>query len=113
MDASDRGCVKTHTLEKCRKYNSPTRHPTACRQNHQFSCRTISAKYFYPRGRRLSFYTPKTHSGLKPACLFVDILRPSACPAVFAFIVGAIYVIMRSAKSIFYKQWKVVQVWSR
>ena len=42
-------------------------------------------------------------------CLFVDILRPSACPAVFAFIVGVIHVIMRSAKSIFYKQWKVVQ----
>ena len=24
-DANDPGCVKTHTSEKCRKYNSPTR----------------------------------------------------------------------------------------
>ena len=63
MSASDPGCVKTHTLKKCRKYNSPTRHPSACRKNHQFSGRAISPKCFYARSGRWSFYTAKTHFG--------------------------------------------------
>src|ERR1017187_10461372 len=36
------GCVKTHTSEKCRKYNSPTWHSTVCPQHYQFSYRAIS-----------------------------------------------------------------------
>jgi hypothetical protein len=28
------GCVKTHASGNCRKYNSPTRHPTVCPQHH-------------------------------------------------------------------------------
>jgi len=33
------GCVKTHTSEKCRKYNSPTWHSNVCPQHYQFSYR--------------------------------------------------------------------------
>ena len=64
MSPIDPGCVKTHTLEKCRKYNSPTRHPSAYRKNHQFSGRAISPKCFYARSGRWSFYTAKTHSDI-------------------------------------------------
>jgi hypothetical protein len=36
MSANDPGCVKTHTSEKCRKYNSPTWHPGMHPQHYQF-----------------------------------------------------------------------------
>jgi hypothetical protein len=35
--ANDPGCVKTYTLDKCRKYNSPAWHPDMLLQHHQFS----------------------------------------------------------------------------
>src|SRR5262249_379650 len=33
MTESDPGCVKTHTIAKCRKYNSPTRYRTSCAEH--------------------------------------------------------------------------------
>src|ERR1019366_4136045 len=62
LSANDLGCVKTHTSEKCRKYNSPTWHPTVCPQHYQFSYRAISQKYFYARGGRATLSSKKPRS---------------------------------------------------
>jgi aspartyl/asparaginyl beta-hydroxylase (cupin superfamily) len=42
-------------------------------------------------------------------CLFVDILRPSYLPGLFAAIVSFMGVILKGSNSIFYKNWKVIQ----
>ena len=68
----DPGCVKTHTSGKCRKYNSPAWHPTACPQHYQFSWRAIPPRCFYARGGRWSSRaasTPSRHSGDPPRSL--------------------------------------------
>ncbi len=42
-------------------------------------------------------------------CLFVDILRPSMLPGVFAGIVGIFQFFLRGANYIFYKNWDVIK----
>src|SRR5437899_8928896 len=59
----DPACVKTHTIAKCRKYNSPTRYRTSCAQHDSTPCCAISSRCFYVRGGRWSFRTAKTHFG--------------------------------------------------
>src|SRR6266487_3405001 len=58
----DPACVKTHTIAKCRKYNSPTRYRTSCAQHDSTPCCAISSRCFYVRGGRWSFRTAKTHN---------------------------------------------------
>src|ERR1019366_8254791 len=71
MSAFDPGCVKTHTSEKCRKYNSPTWHSTVCPQHYQFSYRAISQKYFYARGDVEVFTQPGPKADIR-------LLRPKS-----------------------------------
>src|SRR5260370_29389675 len=61
-DATDPGCVKTHTSAKCRKNNSPTRHRTP-RVQYDLTLRDAidQRRYFYVRRERWSFRTAKTH----------------------------------------------------
>src|SRR5436309_3661381 len=40
--AIDPACVKTHTIVKCRKYNSPTRYRTSCAQHDSTPLRDVS-----------------------------------------------------------------------
>jgi hypothetical protein len=62
-DATDPGCVKTHTSAKCRKHNSPARHRTS-RVQYDLTLRdAIDQRYFYVRRERWSFRTAKTHLG--------------------------------------------------
>jgi aspartyl/asparaginyl beta-hydroxylase (cupin superfamily) len=42
-------------------------------------------------------------------CLFVDIVRPSAVPAVFAGLVTLNRILFRGLNSIFYKKWKIIE----
>ena len=42
-------------------------------------------------------------------CLFVDILRPSRLPRVFAAVVGAVQLCLRSVNYLFYKNWDVIE----
>ncbi len=42
-------------------------------------------------------------------CLFVDIARPSAVPALLAWVVTLNRVLFRGLNSIFYKKWKVIE----
>src|SRR5215831_9429892 len=63
---SDPGCVKTHTSAKCRKHNSPARHPTS-RVQYDLTLRdAIAQRYFYVWRERRSFRTAKTQSGHEP-----------------------------------------------
>jgi hypothetical protein len=59
----DPACVKTHTIAKCRKYNSPTRYRTSCAQHDSTPWCAISSRCFYVRGGRGSFRTAKTRLG--------------------------------------------------
>src|SRR5260370_28958949 len=60
-DATDPGCVKTHTVAKCRKNNSPGRHH-ASRVQYDLTLRyAIPSRSFYARSKGWSFYTAKTH----------------------------------------------------
>ena len=63
MTESDPACVKTHTIAKCRKYNSPTRYRTSCAQHDSTPWCAISSRCFYVRGGRWSFRTAKTRTG--------------------------------------------------
>src|SRR5258708_6122903 len=59
--ANDLGCVKTHTVAKCRKNNSPGRHH-ASRVQYDLTLRyAIPSRSFYARSKGWSFYTAKTH----------------------------------------------------
>src|SRR5262245_9169895 len=61
--ADDPGCVKTHTVAKCRKNNSPRRHH-ASRVQYDLTLRyAIPSRSFYARSKGWSFYTAKTLSG--------------------------------------------------
>src|SRR5260221_13338226 len=61
-DANDPGCVKTHTVAKCRKNNSPGRHH-ASRVQYDLTLRyAIPSRSFYARSKGWSFYTTKTPS---------------------------------------------------
>src|SRR5262245_62025612 len=63
MTGRDPGCVKTHTVAKCRKNNSPGRH-YASRVQYDLTLRcAIPSRSFYARSEGWSFYTAKTHSG--------------------------------------------------
>src|SRR5262249_26099202 len=62
-DVNDPACVKTHTIAKCRKYNSPTRYRTSCAEHDPTPWCAISLRCFYVRGGRWSFRTAKTRSG--------------------------------------------------
>jgi aspartyl/asparaginyl beta-hydroxylase len=42
-------------------------------------------------------------------CLFLDITRPSAVPAVLALIVDVYRILFRGLNSIFYKKWKIIE----
>jgi beta-hydroxylase len=42
-------------------------------------------------------------------CLFVDIVRPSMVPAVFAGLVMLNRILFRGLNSIFYKKWKIIE----
>src|SRR6516225_464367 len=53
----DPACVKTHTIAKCRKYNSPTRYRTSCAEHDSTPWCAISLRCFYVRGGRWSFRT--------------------------------------------------------
>src|SRR6266478_5014816 len=65
-DANDPGCVKTHTVAKCRKNNSPGRHH-ASRVQYDLTLRyAIPSRSFYARSKGWSFYTAKTQSGHGP-----------------------------------------------
>src|SRR5258708_25472464 len=56
-DAFDPGCVKTHTVAKCRKNNSPGRHH-ASRVQYDLTLRyAIPSRSFYARSKGWSFYT--------------------------------------------------------
>jgi hypothetical protein len=62
-DQNDPGCVKTHTVAKCRKNNSPGRHH-ASRVQYDLTLRyAIPSRSFYARCKGWSFHTAKTHSG--------------------------------------------------
>src|SRR5258708_2985899 len=64
--AFDPGCVKTHTVAKCRKNNSPGRHH-ASRVQYDLTLRyAIPSRSFYARSKGWSFYTAKTHCGHRP-----------------------------------------------
>src|SRR5260370_40985590 len=65
LDPGITPCVKTHTIAKCRKYNSPTRYRTSCAQHDSTPWRAISSRCFYVRGGRWSFRTAKTHCSHK------------------------------------------------
>ncbi len=67
MTESDPACVKTHTIAKCRKYNSPTRYRTSCAQHDSTPWCAISSRCFYVRGGRWSFRTAKTRTGHRPS----------------------------------------------
>src|SRR5262249_45527222 len=65
LSGFDPGCVKTHTSAKCRKHNSPARHPTS-RVQYDLTLRdAIAQRYFYVWRERQSFRT-WGNSGLKP-----------------------------------------------
>src|SRR5260370_15683600 len=70
MTEFDPASVKTHTIAKCRKYNSPTRYRTSCAQHDSTPWCAISSRCFYVRGGRWSFRTAKTPTGHE-AALFV------------------------------------------
>src|SRR6266403_3380028 len=62
MTEFDPGCVKTHTVAKCRKNNSPGRHH-ASRVQYDLTLRyAIPSRSFYARSKGWSFYTAKTQS---------------------------------------------------
>src|SRR5476651_841774 len=61
--AFDPACVKTHTSEKCRKYNSLTRYRAVCAQYDLTLMMRNRSKIFHARCKRWSFYTAWTHSG--------------------------------------------------
>src|SRR5215831_18320431 len=64
FSAFDPGCVKTHTSSKCRKHNSPARHPTS-RVQYDLTLRdAIAQRYFYVWRERRSFRTAKTRCGI-------------------------------------------------
>src|SRR6516165_7298691 len=64
LSANDPGCVKTHTSAKCRKHNSPARHPTS-RVQYDLTLRdAIAQRYFYVWRERRSFRTAKTRCGI-------------------------------------------------
>ena len=42
-------------------------------------------------------------------CLFVDIVRPSAVPALMGFVVDVNRILFKGLNSIFYKKWKVIE----
>jgi aspartyl/asparaginyl beta-hydroxylase (cupin superfamily) len=42
-------------------------------------------------------------------CLFVDIVRPSAVPALMGFVVEVNRILFKGLNSIFYKKWKVIE----
>src|SRR6266478_3490207 len=66
MTESDPGCVKTHTVAKCRNNNSPGRHH-ASRVQYDLTLRyAIPSRSFYARSEGWSFYTAKTLSGHRP-----------------------------------------------
>src|SRR5258706_4252092 len=62
----DPACVKTHTIAKCRKYNSPTRYRTSCAQHDSTPLCAIASRCFYVRGGRWSFRTAKTQLRHRP-----------------------------------------------
>src|SRR6266478_2642560 len=63
MTESDPGCVKTHTVAKCRNNNSPGRHH-ASRVQYDLTLRyAIPSRSFYARSKGWSFYTAKTPTG--------------------------------------------------
>src|SRR5262249_40571446 len=63
MTECDPGCVKTHTVAKCRKNNSPGGHH-ASRVQYDLTLRyAIPSRSFYARSKGWSFYTAKTHFG--------------------------------------------------
>src|SRR6266403_5530696 len=66
LDPGITPCVKTHTIAKCRKYNSPTRYRTSCAQHDSTPWCAISSRCFYVCGGRWSFRTAKTQSGHRP-----------------------------------------------
>src|SRR6516165_1915341 len=55
MSVTGLACVKTHTIAKCRKYNSPTRYRTSCAEHDSTPWCAISLRCFYVRGRALEF----------------------------------------------------------
>jgi hypothetical protein len=62
LDPGITPCVKTHTIAKCRKYNSPTRYRTSCAQHDSTPWCAISSRCFYVRGGRWSFRTDPQRS---------------------------------------------------
>src|SRR5258708_39742993 len=62
LDPGITPCVKTHTVAKCRKNNSPGRHH-ASRVQYDLTLKyAIPSRSFYARSKGWSFYTAKTHS---------------------------------------------------
>src|SRR3982074_3137535 len=62
MTAFDPGCVKTHTLKECGKYNQ-----REIKRGTRIILTLMMRNFFetfYARRRRWSFHTAKTHSGL-------------------------------------------------
>jgi hypothetical protein len=53
----DPGCVKTHTLKECGKYNSPTRNRAVYPQHDLTLMMRNFLETFYARCRRWSFHT--------------------------------------------------------
>src|SRR5947209_1514404 len=64
FDATDPGCVKTHTSAKCRKNSSPTSHRISRVQYGLTLTNAIALRYFYVWRKAWSFYTAKTRSRL-------------------------------------------------
>ena len=61
--AHDPGCVKTHTLAKCEKYNSPIRCRAEGAQHDLTLTARNSSEICYACGDRVGFYAAKTHTG--------------------------------------------------
>src|SRR2546430_11180660 len=59
------GCVKTHTLKECRKYNSPTRNRAVYPQHDLTLIMRNFFETFYARRRRWSFHTAWVKNGPK------------------------------------------------
>src|SRR4029453_19652405 len=76
MSASDPGCVKTHTSENCRKYNSPRRIAAACVQ-YVWTLPTRIPWHIYARGGYLGFHTTKTR---RQSASHIAAARPVAAP---------------------------------
>src|SRR6266567_6819000 len=63
LDPGITPCVKTHTVAKCRKNNSPGRHH-ASRVQYDLTLRyAIPSRSFYACSKGWSFHTTKTRSG--------------------------------------------------